>query len=225
MFEPNDLFAIILSLKVAIMATLINVIIGIPVSYLLARKNFFGKAVLDTIITLPLILPPTVVGFYLLFVFGKNGFLGRFLYETFDVTIVFTWYAAVLASQLVSMPLMIRASKAAISSVDKEFENVSYTLGKSKLYTIFNVTLPLARKGIITGVVLAFCRALGEFGATIMVAGNIPGKTTTMPVAIYSSFYSSQNYKLYFFVAVFTIISFAAVFIVNKMEKRWARAH
>ena len=224
MFDPNDLFAIILSLKVAFAATLINVIIGIPISYLLARKDFFGKAVVDTIITLPLVLPPTVVGFYLLFVFGKNGFLGRFLYERFDITIVFTWYAAVLASQLVSMPLMIRASKAAISSIDSEYENVSYTLGKSKLYTMFNVTLPLARKGIITGVVLAFCRALGEFGATIMVAGNIPGKTTTMPVAIYSSFYSSQNYKLYFFVAVFTIISFVAVFVVNKMEKRWAKA-
>lgn len=223
MIEPNDMFAIMLSLKVASAATFINVIIGIPISYILARKDFFGKSVVDTITTLPMVLPPTVVGFYLLFILGKNGFIGRFLYERFDITIVFTWYAAVLASQLVSMPLMIRASKAAISSVDKEFENVSYTLGKSKLYTIFNVTLPLARKGIITGIVLAFCRALGEFGATIMVAGNIPGKTTTMPVAVYSSFYSSQDYKLYFFVAVFTIISFAAVFFVNKMEKIWAK--
>jgi molybdate transport system permease protein len=223
MFDSNDLFAVALSLKAACAATLINVIIGIPIAYILARKDFFLKSLVDTIITLPLVLPPTVVGFYLLFIFGRNGFIGGFLHDTFGVTIVFTWYAAALASQIVSMPLMVRAAKAAISSVDKEYEDVSYTLGRSKVYTLLRVTLPLAKRGIIAGIVLTFCRALGEFGATIMVAGNIPGRTTTMPVAIYSSFYSSQDYKLYFFVAILTVISFAATFIVNRMEKKWEK--
>ena len=223
MLETSDYFSILLSIKVALIATMINVIIGIPVAYILARRDFFGKSVLDTVITLPLVLPPTVVGFYLLFVFGKGGFLGSYLYDLFGIRIVFTWYAAVIASQIVSMPLIVRAAKAAISSVDREYENVSYTLGRSKFYTIFHVTLPLAKKGIIAGMILAFCRALGEFGATIMVAGNIPEKTTTMPVAIYSSFYSSKDYKLFFFVAILTLVSFLATIIVNRMEKGWPK--
>ncbi len=221
MFTPDDWFAVMLSLKVAVTATLINVIIGIPVAYILARKSFFGKSIVDTMITLPLVLPPTVVGFYLLFIFGRRGFLGGYLHDAFGINIVFTWYAAALAAQIVSMPLMIRASKAAISSVDREYEDVSYTLGKGRLYTMLNVTLPLAKKGIITGVVLAFCRALGEFGATIMVAGNIPGKTSTMPLAIYSAFYGSEDYKLYFFVIILTGISFGATLLVNRMERGW----
>jgi molybdate transport system permease protein len=224
MLDSGDIFAITLSLKVAAVATIINVIIGIPIAYILARKDFFLKSVVDSLITLPLLLPPTVVGFYLLFIFGKNGFVGHFLQESFGVSIVFTWYAACLASQIVSMPLMVRASKAAIKSVDSEYEDVSYTLGKSELHTLFKVTLPLAKRGIIAGAVLAFCRALGEFGATIMVAGNIPEKTTTMPVAIYTAFYSSEDYKLYYFVAILTVISFAATILVNSMEKRWEKS-
>ncbi len=218
--DATDLFAVALSLKVAIVATTLNVVIGIPIAYILAKKNFFGKTLVEALITLPLVLPPTVVGFYLLVIVGRNGFIGSILYNTFHVSIVFTWYAAALAAQVVSMPLMVRASKAAISSIDSEYENASYTLGKSKLYTIFKVTLPLAKNGIIAGIVLAFCRALGEFGATMMVAGNIPGKTTTMPIAIYSAFYASQNQRLHFGVAILTIISFAATFIVNGMERK-----
>ncbi|MEW6378896.1 MAG: molybdate ABC transporter permease subunit [bacterium] len=225
MIETNDLFALALSLKVAIVATALNVIIGIPVAYILAKKKFFGKTLLEALITLPLVLPPTVVGFYLLVLVGRNGFIGRIVYDMFHVSIVFTWYAAALAAQVVSMPLMVRASKAAIATVDPEFENASYTLGKSKLDTIFKVTLPLAKKGIIAGIVLAFCRALGEFGATIMVAGNIPGKTTTMPIAIYSAFYASENRRLHFGVAILTIMSFAATFIVNGMEEKGVLQH
>jgi len=220
LIDASDLFAVALSLKVAAVATAFNIVIGIPIAYIFAKKNFFGKTLLEALITLPLVLPPTVVGFYLLVLVGRNGLIGSILYNTFHVSIVFTWYAAALAAQVVSMPLMVRASKAAIASIDSEYENASYTLGKSRLSTIFNVTLPLAKKGIIAGIVLAFCRALGEFGATIMVAGNIPGKTTTMPLAIYSAFYSSQNYKLHFEVAILTVISFAATFIVNGMEKK-----
>lgn len=220
MIDANDLFSVALSLKVAVVATTINVVIGIPIAYILAKKDFFGKTLLEALITLPLVLPPTVVGFYLLVLVGRNGYIGRIIYNTFHVSIVFTWYAAALAAQVVSMPLMVRSSKAAIASIDSEYENASYTLGKSRLYTIFKVTLPLAKNGIIAGIALAFCRALGEFGATIMVAGNIPGKTTTMPIAIYSAFYASQNQKLYLGVAILTIISFAATFMVNGMEKK-----
>ncbi len=219
MLTSNDWYAVTLSLKVAVVATLINIAIGLPVAYILARKRFRGKALLDTFVTLPLVLPPTVVGFYLLFLFGREGFLGKILNELFDVSIVLTWFAAVLAAQVVSMPLMIRASKAAIADVDIGYENVSYTLGRSKLYTFFRVTLPMAKRGIITGVALTFCRALGEFGATMMIAGNIPGQTQTMPVAIYSAFYSSEEYKMYFFVGSLTLISFAAIILVNRLEK------
>ncbi|MEW5801607.1 MAG: molybdate ABC transporter permease subunit [bacterium] len=220
MIDANDFFAVVLSLKVAAVATALNVIIGLPIAYILAKKDFLGKTLLEALITLPLVLPPTVVGFYLLVVVGRHGFIGSILYDTFHVSIIFTWYAAALAAQVVSMPLMVRASSAAISSIDPEYEDASYTLGKSRLYTVFKVTLPLAKKGIIAGTVLAFCRALGEFGATIMVAGNIPGKTTTMPIAIYSAFYSSQNPRLHLQVAILTIISFAATLIVNGMEKK-----
>jgi len=223
MIGTSEISALVLSLKVAFVATLINIVIGIPIAYILARRDFLFKNIIETVITLPLVLPPTVVGFYLLFLFGTRGLIGGFLENTFGVSVVFTWYAAVLASQIVSMPLMIRAAKAAISSVDAEYENVSYTLGKSRISTIFQVTLPLAKRGIIAGMVLSFCRALGEFGATIMVAGNIPEKTTTMPVAIYSAFYSSEDGKLYFFVALLTIISFSATLIVNRMETRWKK--
>src|SRR6185369_9042007 len=141
----------------------------------------------DAFCTLPLVLPPTVVGFYLLGAFSKGGFIGHSLYAITGWSPVFTWQAAVIASVVISFPLMVKTSRAAIESVDETYEKVAYTLGRSRLGTLLTVTVPLAWKGLLAGVALSFTRALGEFGATLMLAGNIPGKTQTMPLAIYQA--------------------------------------
>lgn len=175
-----------LSLQVAATATIFIIIVGIAVAYFLARKNFRGKEALDVLFTLPLVLPPTVTGYYLIIAFGRNGFIGKYIYDLTGWSVMFTWYAAVLASFVVALPLMIKTTRAAIESVDRNLINASYTLGHSEFETAVRVILPLAKKGIIAGAVLSFARALGEFGATLMLAGNLPGKTDTMPIAIYS---------------------------------------
>jgi molybdate transport system permease protein len=180
------LFSMRLSLQVASAATIFIVIIGITVAYLLARRDFRGKELVDILFTLPLVLPPTVIGYYLIVLFGRNGAIGKLIYEWTGWTIMFTWYAAVLASFIVALPLMIKTTRAAIESVDKNLINASYTLGHSEFETALKVVLPLAKKGLIAGAVLSFARAMGEFGATLMLAGNIPGRTDTMPLAIYS---------------------------------------
>ena len=158
------------------MATLFVVIAGIGIAYLLAMKKFPGKDLLDTLFTLPLVLPPTVIGYYLIVLFGRNGLLGRSLYAATGFSIMFTWYAAVLASFVVALPLMIKTSRAAMESIDRNLVSASYTLGHSEFETFLKIILPLSKKGILAGTVLSFARAMGEFGATLMIAGNIPGK-------------------------------------------------
>ena len=189
-------------------------------AYLLARKNFKGKEILDILLTLPLVLPPTVIGYYLIILIGRNGLFGSFIYHWTGWSIVFTWYAAVLASFVVSLPLMIKTTRAAIESVDESLINASYTLGHSELTTVIKVILPLSKKGIIAGTVLAFARAMGEFGATLMVAGNIPGKTNTMPLAIYTSASSGEWANANLLVVFFTLISGLFIYIANKFSTR-----
>ncbi len=202
------------------MATVFVVLVGTGMAYLLARKNFKGKEILDILLTLPLVLPPTVIGYYLIILMGRNGLIGSILYHWTGWSIVFTWYAAVLASFVVSLPLMIKTTRAAIESVDKSLINASYTLGHSELTTVIKVILPLSKKGIIAGTVLAFARAMGEFGATLMVAGNIPGKTNTMPLAIYTSASSGEWANANLLVVFFTLISGLFIYIANKFSTR-----
>jgi molybdate transport system permease protein len=201
-------------------ATVFVVLVGTGMAYLLARKNFKGKEILDILLTLPLVLPPTVIGYYLIILMGRNGLIGGPLYHWTGWSIVFTWYAAVLASFVVSLPLMIKTTRAAIESVDKSLINASYTLGHSELTTALKVILPLSKKGIIAGTVLAFARAMGEFGATLMVAGNIPGKTNTMPLAIYTSASSGEWANANLLVVFFTLISGLFIYIANKFSTR-----
>ncbi len=211
MLDEGSLFSLRLSLQVAVAATILVVAIGVPIAYLLARKEFPGKELLDILLTLPLVLPPTVTGYYLIIAFGRNGYIGRYLHEWLDWGIMFTWYAAVLASFVVALPLMIKAGRAAVESVDKNVITAAHALGHSELSAALHVTLPLARRGLLAGAVLSFTRALGEFGATLMLAGNIPGKTNTMPLAIYSLAGSGDWHQATGMVALLTLM--AAVFL------------
>ena len=183
-------------------------------------KHFRGKEVLDILFTLPLVFPPTVTGYYLIILFGRNGLIGRILYEWAGWSIMFTWYAAVLASFTVALPLMIKATRAAIESVDRNLINASYTLGHSELETAIRVTLPLSKRGIVAGTVLSFARAMGEFGATLMIAGNIPGKTDTMPISIYSHASSGDWSKANLMVIFFSLMSGLFLYVANRFTKR-----
>ena len=218
--DSSVLFSLRLSLQVACAATVLIVIIGIPIAYLLARKNFPGKEVLDIALTLPLVLPPTVTGYYLIVAFGRNGLVGKYLYEWLDWSIMFTWYAAVLASFVVALPLMIKTGRAALEGVDRNLINASYTLGHSEWETALRVTLPLARRGLLAGAVLSFARALGEFGATLMLAGNIPGKTDTMPLAIYSLAGSGDWEQASGMVVLLTLMAAMFLYLANRYSRR-----
>jgi molybdate transport system permease protein len=214
-----DYFPLLLSLWVSVIATFIIAVFGTLIAYALARKRFFGRTMLDAFTTLPMILPPTVTGYYLIILLGKNGVIGNYIYKLTGWSIMFTWQAAVIAATVVAIPIMIKSAKAAIESVDIEYEKSAFTLGKSEIETFFLVTLPLAKKGLIAGLVLSFARALGEFGSTIMVAGNIPGKTSTMPLAIYSAVQSGEDRLAAVLVILLTTVSIAIIYITTKISK------
>lgn len=218
----SALSSIYLSLIVATCATLIIAVLGLAMAYGLARYEFRGKGLADALITIPMILPPTVVGYYLIIVFGNHGIIGSPIHELTGFSFVFTWYGAVVASVIVALPLMVKTSRAAIESVDRELINVSQSLGKSEWETFVKVILPIAKGGIMAGVVLSFARAMGEFGATLMLAGNIPGKTSTMPLAIYSAFQSGDDATAQTLVIILTVFSVFVIYLANKLSKnRW----
>ncbi|CAA9379020.1 MAG: Molybdenum ABC transporter permease protein ModB [uncultured Pyrinomonadaceae bacterium] len=208
-----------LSLLVVTFATAIVGVLGLAFAFLLAKRDFWGKELLDACLTMPLVLPPTVTGYYLIVLLGRRGLIGEFLYETIGWTFVFTWQGAVIAAVVVALPLMIKAARASIESVNPDYETASYTLGKSELETFFRITLPLARRGIIAGLVLSFARALGEFGATLMIAGNIPGRTQTMPLAIYEAVASGDDRRAQILALILTAISILAVYLTNKISR------
>lgn len=218
--DNSLLFSMKLSAQVATVATIFVVIVGLSTAYLLARKNFPGKELLDILMTLPLVLPPTVTGYYLIVLFGRNGLLGGYLYAWTGWSIMFTWYAAVLASFVVALPLMVKAARAAIESVDENLINASYTLGHSEWWTAVKVVFPLAGKGIFAGTILSFARAMGEFGATLMLAGNLPGRTNTMPLAIYSSAASGDWSEANTMALLFTLICGLFLYAANRLTKR-----
>lgn len=185
--------ALLLSLKVAGWATLLNLLAGIAVGYLLARKQFPGRDLLDTLLTLPMVMPPTVLGYYLLVLLGRRGWFGAWLQDNFGISLIFTWQGAVIAAAIVAFPLVFKPARAAFEAVDGQLEQAARVLGISETAIFFRVTLPLAWRGILAGILLAFARALGEFGATLMVAGSIPGKTQTLSIAVYEAVQAGQD--------------------------------
>lgn len=185
-FTPAELSIVGLSLKVAVFCVVLITVPAIIVAWILARKSFFGKSLLDSLVHLPLVLPPVVPGFLLLLLLGNQGLIGQYLHSVFGVTLAFTWAGAVVASAVMAFPLMVRSARLAISQVDRGLEIAAQSLGAHPLKVFFTITLPLAMPGIITGLILSFSRSLGEFGATITFVGNIEGETRTLPLAIYS---------------------------------------
>jgi len=218
--SSDTVSALELSLRVAVLATAINALVGIPLAYALARRRFRGKAVVDLLVTLPLVLPPTVTGYYLIVLLGRRGWLGAPLYQATGWTIAFTWYAAVVAATVMALPLLVRTARAAIESVDRDLEKAAYTLGRSEWRTALEVTLPLARNGILAGLVLAFARALGEFGATLMLAGNIPGRTTTVPLAIYTAVQTGESAAALALVGILTALSCVVLVAAGRLGAR-----
>ena len=206
---------LLLSLRVAMAATCIVFICGLLLATWLARSRFSGKIIVETLVNLPLILPPSVLGYYLLLVLSRNGPL-----SIFGLRITFTWYAAVIAAAVVALPLMVQSSRAAIEAVDPILEQAAGTLGASSPRIFAEVTFPLARRGILAGIVLAFARSLGEFGATLMVAGNIPGLTQTTPLAIYDLVQANRMPEANRLVFVMTLLAFALLFGVRSLERR-----
>jgi len=183
---PIELEALYLSLKVACWSLLVTLPLGLLTAWILARKKFYGHTLLNSIVYLPLVLPPVVIGFVLLVMLGRQGPIGELLYNLFGITIIFTWQGAAIASAIMSFPLMVRAIRLSIENVSTDLEEAARTLGASPIKVFYSITLPLISPGILAGTVLAFARSLGEFGATITFVSNIPGETRTLPLAIYS---------------------------------------
>ncbi|WP_261379386.1 molybdate ABC transporter permease subunit [Denitratisoma sp. DHT3] len=180
-------------MKVAGWATAINLVLGVGTGFMLARLSFPGRDLLDSLLTLPMVMPPTVLGYYLLVLIGRRGWLGQWLHDSFGIHLIFTWQGAVIAASIIAFPLVFKPARAAFESVDGQLEQAARVLGISEIGIFFRVTLPLAWRGILAGVLLAFARALGEFGATLMVAGSIPGKTQTLSIAVYEAVQAGQD--------------------------------
>jgi molybdate transport system permease protein len=207
--------ALWLSLQVTTVATIILFVVGLSLGVLLARFRVRGQIVIETIIFLPLVLPPSVIGYFLLLTLGR----GSPVVEWFHVNLLFTWQAAAIASAVVGLPLMVQSARAAITGVDHVLENAARTLGSSELEILWRVTLPLARRGVIAGLILGAARALGEFGATLMVAGNIPGQTQTLPLAIYDAVQARRYEQAQMMVIVMTAVAFVGLWCVRQLER------
>lgn len=210
---------IYLSLTIALTAGVIVGVIGIMTGRLMARRSFRGKTVIETFMMLPLVLPPTVVGFILIVLFGINSPIGRVIESIFDQPIIFTWWAAVLAAVAVSFPLMYQSAKTGFTTVDSEIEDAAKIDGATSLEVFLKVSIPLAAQAIITGLVLSFTRALGEFGATLMFAGNIPGKTQTVPTAIYIAFDTGNMKLAWLWVGSIITLSYLLLFFIYRFSK------
>lgn len=210
---------ILISLKVAFTATAFTLTAGILLARIFTKYSFRGKDLLETLIILPMVIPPSITGYGLLMLIGKRGLLGSFLYETFGIRLVFTWLAAALAAAVVSLPLMYQSCKSAFLNIDHTFEDVARTFGASERTVFWKITLPLALPGIIGGIVLSFSRALGEFGATLMVAGNIPGKTGTIPLAIYFAVENGDTRTANTLMIIVLFFGFTIIYGLNRWLK------
>ncbi len=207
--------ALLLSLRVTGVAIVLIMAAGLPLALLLARRRFRGATLVEALVSLPLVLPPTVVGYYLLLALGR----GSPVVEWFGWRILFTWGAAAIASAVVGLPLFVLSARAAIAGVDPALENAARTLGSSEPVVLWRITLPLARRGILAGLVLASARALGEFGATLMVAGNIPGRTQTLPLAIYDAVQNRSYAQANGMVLLMTLLAFVSLWAVRRFEQ------
>lgn len=208
-----------LSLRVALLATAITAVLGVSGAYALARTRFPGRDLLEAIASLPIVLPPTVLGYYLLVTVGRDGPIGRAWEAVFGGPLVFTWQAAVLAASVASLPYCLRTATAAIASVDPGYEEAARVAGTHGVRLAFTVVLPLSRRGIVAGIALAFARALGDFGTTIMIAGNIPGRTQTMPVAVYDRVQAFDYATAGMLAAVLATVAIAVLLLVRRLER------
>jgi len=219
MTEPA-LTALALSLKVALWATGIDLVLGVAVGYLLARVRFPGRELLDALLTLPMVMPPTVLGYYLLVVIGRNGPLGAWLHDSFGINLIFTWQAAVIAAAVVAFPLVLKGARSAFETVDAQLEQAARVLGVSEVGVFLRVTLPLAWRGVLAGTLLAFARTMGEFGATLMVAGSIPGKTQTLSIAVYEAVQAGQDDTANLLVLVTSVTCVLVLVVASRLAPR-----
>lgn len=223
MFTTDELQAIRLSLQVALAAVAVGLPPAVALGWWLARKRFRGKSLVETILNLPLVLPPVVTGYLLLVALGRRGFVGGLLDQWLGVRLIFTWQGAALASAVVAFPLMLRAIRLAFAAVDPRLEQAARTLGAGPARAFFGVSLPLARNGLVAGCVLGFARSLGEFGATLMIAGNIPGETRTIPLFIYTLLESPDGpARARRLIVASILIAAAAMFVGERLERRTA---
>ncbi|MEE9584522.1 MAG: molybdate ABC transporter permease subunit [Candidatus Brocadiales bacterium] len=220
MLSQEEMSAIYISMKVAVCSTFLILPPAIFISWVLAKSRVRGKSVIDTLVNMPLALAPVVSGFFLLILISRTGAIGRFLYEDLGIELTFTWYAAVLASAVIAFPLLVRVARVAMEEVDPRLENAARTLGASPWRVFCTVTLPLSIRGVIAGSILAFTRSLGEFGATIMLAGNIPGKTQTIPLAVFNCVQTGHEDAGLRLVFIATILAFSALFLAQNISRR-----
>ncbi len=215
-FSEQEIIAIYLSLKIATTAALLSLPFGIIIAFILAKKKFPFKALVTSIINLPLILPPVVTGYVLLIIFGANGMIGKFLLEQFNITLAFKWTGAALACSIMGFPLMVRAIRLSLEMVDSKIEEAAKTLGASPARVFFSVTLPIALPGVIVGTVLSFARALGEFGATITFVSNIPGETQTLSAAIYTFLQAPNGEYMALRITIISIIISLTALVISE---------
>lgn len=214
-----NLFPLFLSLRVALTATLFTIIIGLPIAYYLSRSKGKLTDFFDTIITLPIVLPPTVLGYYLLVLLGRQSPIGQFLEENFNIMIVFTPTGAIIAAMVVSIPFLIKSAKAAFSNIDPNVINAARVLGRTEFNIFLTIIIPLSWRGIVAGITLGFARALGDFGTTLMVAGSIPNKTMTMPIAIYDALLAGNRELANILVLIMTAVAIGVLYTINRLEK------
>jgi len=205
---------------VSALSTLMILPFGLALAWLLARRNWPGKSIVETFVSLPLVMPPVATGLILLQLFGRRGALGKFLHDTLDLDVIFTWRAVLLALGVMSFPLLVRSARVAFEEVNPRLEQIARTLGAGHWRVFCTITVPLAARGIVAGMVLAFARALGEFGATIMIAGNIPGKTSTLSLTIFRDVQLGQDAHAFRLLGISVVLAFAAVWCSELLLRR-----
>jgi len=215
-----DLTPLWLTLRIASCATLIAFAFAVAFAWLTARFAFWGRDFLDAVLTLPLVMPPTVLGYYLIVVWGRNGWLGSWLHAHLGLSLMFTWQGAVLAATVVAFPLLFKSARAAFEGVSTEYEQAARILGDNELWVFFRITLPLAARGLLAGTMLAFARAMGDFGATLMVAGNIEGKTQTAAMAVFDAVQAGNYTLANTLVAIMSVVCVTILVMTNKLANR-----
>jgi molybdate transport system permease protein len=213
-------FPLLLSLEVALAATALVLPIGVVVAHLQASRRYRGRGLVSVLVLLPLVLPPTVIGYYLVILLGHDGLIGGPIFRLTGASLMFTPWACIVAAAVVAFPLLVRAAQAAFEAIDPTFEEIAHTLGSSRLDAFVRVRIPLAWRGILAGAILAFARAIGEFGATMMLAGNIPGRTNTMPLEVYSAYVAGDDRRAHVLTAILTLVSAAVLVSTERLARR-----